>query len=330
MLGFRLLLIKILIISAICICKVTSTYSMTNDESDILHGEQKDNDEVPVLKGFENSELFPRPGVCGPISAKMFLNVYGGSEASLGDFTWLANLEYKTDDGDLEVACAGNIINKRYILTAAHCVTGEILIKKGQLVSVRVGDHNIDTAKDCNEYVCIDPPQYLGIEKVIAHENYRKVMGKRGSVNDIALLRVDRDIEYSKSVAPVCLPSVVPTLKPLEPGMKLTAAGWGHIGSRSYSPVKLTVSLPYVANENCTLSVDESHLCAGGRFREDTCSGDSGGGIFRLHHLELFQAPFIWIIEGIVSYGRGCGLEEPSVYTRVTSFMDWIQQNVLE
>lgn len=39
------------------------------------------------------SELFPKPPVCGPIS--VVNKIYGGEETELGEFPWLANLEYK-------------------------------------------------------------------------------------------------------------------------------------------------------------------------------------------------------------------------------------------
>ena len=42
----------------------------------------------------EEDSLFPKPPECGPVS---FANkIYGGEETELGEFPWLANLEYKT------------------------------------------------------------------------------------------------------------------------------------------------------------------------------------------------------------------------------------------
>lgn len=48
----------------------------------------------------------------------------------------------------------------------------------------------------------------------------------------------------------------------------------------------------------------------------DACQGDSGG-------------PFVINGElvGIISFGRDCGENIPGVYTRVPSFIDWINEN---
>lgn len=40
-----------------------------------------------------NSSIFPQPPVCGPVLIGN--KIYGGEEAELGEFPWLANLEYK-------------------------------------------------------------------------------------------------------------------------------------------------------------------------------------------------------------------------------------------
>ncbi|CAB1341371.1 unnamed protein product [Coregonus sp. 'balchen'] len=61
-------------------------------------------------------------------------------------------------------------------------------------------------------------------------------------------------------------------------------------------------------------------MCAG--FWEggkDTCQGDSGGPLVRLSAGQFVQV-------GITSFGKGCGREVfPGVYTRLASYMDFIQ-----
>merc|ERR1712048_182913 len=64
-------------------------------------------------------------------------------------------------------------------------------------------------------------------------------------------------------------------------------------------------------------------ICAGFDEKVGACQGDSGSP---LQHLE----DQTWFIYGITSFGssNGCALEAtPNAYTRVTSFVDWIQEN---
>lgn len=209
---------------------------------------------------------------------------------------------------------------------------------------MRVGDHNTQIPVDCNDSGCLDAYQRMGVEKVIVHTDYGSYNGYN-NINDIALIRTDRNIEYSVSVAPICLPDVVPQMPQLKAGLKLSVAGWGHTGTSQlnfslnffffnmekvlkhflllakYSAIKRKVELPYVENDYCPNKVAPEQLCAGGEYNKDSCTGDSGGGLVRL-------AGDSWVVEGIVSYGRGCGLERPGVYTRVRSYIPWIHANV--
>lgn len=70
------------------------------------------------------------------------------------------------------------------------------------------------------------------------------------------------------------------------------------------------------------INIANEQLCVGGEFMKDTCSGDSGGPLMRLSDKAL------WILEGLVSFGRGCGLEKPGIYTNLRHYIDWINNNV--
>uniref|UniRef100_A0A0P4WPQ3 Peptidase S1 domain-containing protein n=1 Tax=Scylla olivacea TaxID=85551 RepID=A0A0P4WPQ3_SCYOL len=149
--------------------------------------------------------------------------------------------------------------------------------------------------------------------------------------NDIVIVVLDRDVVFTDYIRPVCLP-----FKERENDFSnelLIIAGWGKTDyeTSSYSNVPLDASVPVVDREQCAQSymragrrrvkpvVDERQLCAGDGTK-DSCSGDSGGP---LHYLSLNDGRYY--IVGIVSFGLECAnADYPGVYTRVTTFLDWI------
>lgn len=51
--------------------------------------------------------------------------------------------------------------------------------------------------------------------------------------------------------------------------------------------------------------------------------GDSGGPLV-YHHKETGT----WVIIGIIASGFECGRGIPGIYTRVSQYKDWIEQNI--
>ena len=49
-------------------------------------------------------------------------NIVGGRKTKLGDFPYMALLGKIALDGKILYSCGGSLINKWYVLTAAHCI----------------------------------------------------------------------------------------------------------------------------------------------------------------------------------------------------------------
>ena len=55
-----------------------------------------------------------------------FSNIVGGSITKTGDFPYMALIGSITkSDGKVQYTCGGSLINKWYVLTAAHCLYNE-------------------------------------------------------------------------------------------------------------------------------------------------------------------------------------------------------------
>lgn len=81
----------------------------------------------------------------------------------------------------------------------------------------------------------------------------------------------------------------------------------------------------YTMNTSSMINITNSQLCVQGRVNGDACSGDSGGPL-----MTDSNSSERYVLYGLVSFGpRRCGLSNfPSVYTRVSSYMEWIIKNI--
>jgi hypothetical protein len=95
---------------------------------------------------------------------------------------------------------------------------------------VRLGEWDTSKARDCdddNQQFCSDPPIDIQIEKAITHENYNPEDVNQH--NDIALLRLSREVPTSRFIQPICLPVEREERSDLLVSKTMTVAGWGNI-----------------------------------------------------------------------------------------------------
>ncbi|XP_045768442.1 phenoloxidase-activating enzyme 1-like [Maniola jurtina] len=250
--------------------------------------------------------------------------IYGGQFTELDEFPWMALLGYRPrNNGPLTYQCGGVLINHRYILSAAHCVVGEIEKAVGKLTSARLGEYDTQTDIDCAEpNDCADPPQ-----EILVHSSYPNPGFSDRNKNrqdDIAVIRLARRAAYTTYVQPICL---IDNRIRLSAGDDVFVAGWGKTLEGKSSPIKLKLNVPIFTKSECvskyrTLGADltDNQLCAGGVFAQDACRGDSGGPLMR-------KTPSgTWETVAVVSFGYGCGRDGwPGVYTSVSHYIDWIR-----
>ncbi|GFT83460.1 proclotting enzyme [Nephila pilipes] len=232
--------------------------------------------------------------------------IVGGIMSSPHEWTWMVALLRRN-----RFFCGGVIINDWYILTAAHCVLG-VRVKD---LKVRLGEYNFNE-KHSHQ-------QDIPVAEIKRHALFITLTFQ----HDIALLKLRRQVEYTKFIGSICLPN---------PGrgsfsdINATVVGWGTVsfGGKA-SAVLRQVTIPVWDNDDCDKvysfeRINESFLCAGSPENgEDACQGDSGGPLMALNNEGR------WEVIGIVSWGRRCGDPTyPGVYTRVTSYLDWIAENV--
>lgn len=142
-------------------------------------------------------------------------------------------------------------------------------------------------------------------------------------------MKLDGKIEFNDSVKPIGLPNAGD-----EPSGKAVISGWGSISTTNYPnyPVNLQrADLEIVNNKDCGDALAKllgssyplnaaSNVCSGPlNHSAGACSGDSGG--------PLIQGS---TLIGVVSWGIvPCGIVgAPSVYTKVSNFVGFINSNI--
>ncbi|XP_064548308.1 phenoloxidase-activating factor 3 [Drosophila montana] len=248
----------------------------------------------------------------------------GGEIARLGEFPWLALLKYETSERPF--LCGGSLIADRFVLTAAHCVT-----RNKKLIGVRLGEHNLGTEKDC-EFLggrvehCLPPYEEFGLEDVRPHPNYNSIN------NDIALIKLDRPVQFKTHIKPICLP-IDRKSQDISYDQSFFISGWGRTENNEPSSVLLKAVVKRQNHNVCRnfyddAHVNQNHICAAGEGVVHTCPGDSGGPLF---FRNSFKDTIRFVQYGIVSYGgRRCGQRQnqPGVFASVLDMLPWITQNL--
>ncbi|XP_050312707.1 phenoloxidase-activating factor 1-like isoform X2 [Anthonomus grandis grandis] len=285
--------------------------------------------DVPDDINFTPNSLIPNRQNCG---IQFTDKIFNGESTQLDEFPWMGVIEYQTRSGGRKIACGGSLINPRYILTAAHCVILDVLVKVGQPINIRLGEYDTaSSGRDCVDNngieVCNQPEINVGIEEIIPHPSYS---GQNSRTHDIALVRLSENVQYSAYVQPICLPTPNESLRD---GEITVVAGWGKTEKGRNSEKKLKLNVPIVNLNSCSrtyssynIQLRSSQICAGGEDGKDSCTGDSGGPLMR----RVYTPESRWVIEGVVSFGWNyCGTSGfPGVYTKVSTYLPWIHKNI--
>ncbi|KFB34897.1 AGAP000573-PA-like protein [Anopheles sinensis] len=230
-------------------------------------------------------------------------------EASLGEFPFMASINFEGDDVG-EIGCGAALISKRFLVTAAHC------FGSFKPVSVTLGTIRKDDP-EANVY---------RVKEVHIHENYKRRQ------NDLALLELDTDVAEDPYIGPICLNSEME----IDSSTNLTVMGWGRDGNGAWTN-RLYKGIVRMVNEDLckekynearlTVQLNEKILCALGEKSAvsneytDACEGDSGGPLIMTVRGKFY-------LVGVISFGTSCGGTIPGIYSQISQHIDWIERKV--
>jgi len=244
---------------------------------------------------------------CGQSSVQTS-RVIGGNTATPNSWPWQILMLHESFP-----SCGGAIIDAEWIVTAAHCV--DRYRNRVSDYLIRVGEHDLKKREGTE--------QDYNVAKIIIHPNWKS----HSIQNDIALIKLEKPIQFNQHVSPVCIPST-----PISIGSECYITGWGKIEHPGRMHTILQqAKMPIVSNVICNaynkpftqIEIQASMVCAGhgGATTVSGCHGDSGGPLVCKNNQGT------WFLHGAVSHGSGdCDAGKTySVFSRISYYKNWLE-----
>jgi len=244
-----------------------------------------------------------------------------GQDAQPESWPWqVALLFYNEWEGSFSAKCGAALISDRWLLTATHCIDHTYGASRTEPSNWKVvlGAHDLN--RPSGREITITPDLFLTNGDFILDM-------KAGYPNDIALIRLPEPVPMQKyGLITIDLPTAHDDFYSAD----CYITGWGITEADDpYSGGSVLQEAParLVPQHTCKSYLDtmeskilNSQICVGGSNYPTACTGDSGSPL-------SCKVNGKWKLAGIYSWYLTCG-GMPSVYTRVTSHLGWIANQI--
>lgn len=178
-----------------------------------------------------------------------------------------------------------------------------------------------------------DISKKIKVEKTIIHKHFQSYGDDivfQGE-NDIALIRLSENVQFTKYIQPICLPFSVENYEAPTIETNFTVAGWGNRRFTFNNEILEHLTIPFFPFDECEAVYDyygrdltDNSICAGGVVGENICFNDGGGPLMRLVGDQ-------WVLDGIVTkiMEDGCATKNPAIFVKVKNYKRWITEHII-